>query len=84
MTAKPSADQPVPEYMGLRRSRSPLRTRPSSSSPAGALVAEVVDGQSPTPVHSNYFNPDADRVSAENIAAVVAGQPDLVVPEKHR
>lgn len=44
----------------------------------------VIDGDGPTPAHSNYFNPDKDPVSAENIAAVVAGQPELIVPEKHR
>lgn len=44
----------------------------------------VIDGEGPTPAHSNYFNPDEDRVSAENVAAVVSGQPELVIPEKHR
>ncbi|QGV78175.1 alpha/beta hydrolase [Streptomyces ficellus] len=44
----------------------------------------LIDGEGPTPAHSNYFNPDKDRVSAENIAAVVAGNPQDVVPEKHR
>ncbi|WP_156726824.1 alpha/beta hydrolase [Streptomyces apocyni] len=43
-----------------------------------------IDGEGATPAHSNYFNPQKDAVSAENIAAVVAGQPELVVPEKHR
>lgn len=44
----------------------------------------VVDGEGATPAHSNYFNPEKDRVSAENIAAVVSGSPHLIVPEKHR
>ncbi|MFC8918974.1 alpha/beta hydrolase [Streptomyces sp. NPDC057116] len=44
----------------------------------------LVDGEGPTPAHSNYFNPDKDMVSAMNVAAVVAGRPDAIVPEKHR
>ncbi|MGI5377906.1 alpha/beta hydrolase [Streptomyces sp. CA-251387] len=46
----------------------------------------VVDGQGPTPAHSNYFNPaqDKDPVSAANIAAIVAGRPDLVTWDKYR
>ncbi|GAA2517071.1 alpha/beta hydrolase [Streptomyces gobitricini] len=44
----------------------------------------VVGGDGATPAHSNYFNPTKDRVSAENIAAVVVGRPEDVVPEKHR
>ncbi|MCZ7414933.1 MULTISPECIES: alpha/beta hydrolase [unclassified Streptomyces] len=43
-----------------------------------------VDGEGATPAHSNYFNPEKDHKSADNIAAVVAGQPELVVPEEHR
>lgn len=44
----------------------------------------VIGGEGATPAHSNYFNPTKDPASAENIAAVVAGQPELIVPEKHR
>lgn len=44
----------------------------------------VIDGDGPTPAHSNYFNPEKDPVSAKNVAAVVVGKPELVVPEKHR
>ncbi|NUP18999.1 MAG: hypothetical protein HOZ81_23495 [Streptomyces sp.] len=46
----------------------------------------VVDGQGPTPAHSNYFNParDKDPVSAANIAAIVADRPDLVTWDKYR
>ncbi|MEU1281939.1 alpha/beta hydrolase [Streptomyces sp. NPDC005805] len=44
----------------------------------------IVDGQGPTPAHSNYFTPTRDEVSAKNVAAIVAGQPELVIPEKHR
>ncbi|MEU0602480.1 alpha/beta hydrolase [Streptomyces sp. NPDC006393] len=46
----------------------------------------VVDGQGLTPAHSNYFNParDKDPVSAANIAAIVAGRPDLVTWDKYR
>ncbi|NNJ05687.1 hypothetical protein HHX38_16300 [Streptomyces sp. PKU-MA01144] len=44
----------------------------------------LIDGQGPTPAHSNYFNPDKDRESAVNIAAVVSGRPHLVTTEKYR
>ncbi|MCQ1580969.1 alpha/beta hydrolase [Streptomyces parvus] len=44
----------------------------------------VVDGQGPTPAHSNYFNRTKDSVSAANIAAVVSGNPDLLVTESRR
>ncbi|GGX66528.1 hypothetical protein GCM10010510_08420 [Streptomyces anandii JCM 4720] len=44
----------------------------------------IIDGQGPTPAHSNYFNPEVDPESAANVAAVVAGQPELVTPEKYR
>ncbi|WP_432067608.1 alpha/beta hydrolase [Streptomyces sp. C10-9-1] len=44
----------------------------------------IIDGEGPTPAHSNYFNPDEDPVSAKNIAAVVAGRPDLLVTEESR
>ncbi|GAA4766790.1 alpha/beta hydrolase [Streptomyces sanyensis] len=44
----------------------------------------LIDGEGPTPAHSNYFNPERDRASAENIAAVVSGQPQNVVMERHR
>ncbi|MGW1073168.1 alpha/beta hydrolase [Streptomyces sp. NPDC002537] len=44
----------------------------------------VLDGDGVTPAHSNYFNPHKDKQSADNIAAVVAGRPDLVVSEKRR
>ncbi|HEX5566460.1 MAG TPA: alpha/beta hydrolase [Streptomyces sp.] len=43
-----------------------------------------VDGQGATPAHSNYFNPEKDHMSADNIAAIVAGRPDLVTAEGHR
>ncbi|MGA6171785.1 alpha/beta hydrolase [Streptomyces sp. NPDC012600] len=34
--------------------------------------------------HSQYFTPQKDRVSADNIANIVAGRPDAIVREKHR
>ena len=43
-----------------------------------------VDGQGATPAHSNYFNPDIDQMSADNIAAVVAGQSQDVIREVPR
>ncbi|MEI5010614.1 alpha/beta hydrolase [Streptomyces sp. PmtA] len=44
----------------------------------------IIDGEGPTPAHSNYFNPEKDPESAANIAAVVAGQADLLTSEKYR
>ncbi|GBP99952.1 hypothetical protein SSP531S_13560 [Streptomyces spongiicola] len=43
-----------------------------------------IDGQGPTPAHSNYFNPGKDRESAVNIAAIVSGRSHLVTTEKYR
>ncbi|MFE2939112.1 alpha/beta hydrolase [Streptomyces sp. NPDC059255] len=42
-----------------------------------------VDGEGPTPAHSNYFNPEKDPESADNIAKIVAGRDDLTIQE-HR
>ncbi|GAA2398320.1 alpha/beta hydrolase [Streptomyces glaucosporus] len=43
-----------------------------------------VDGEGPTPAHSNYFNPGKDQVSADNIAVIVAGQPEKIMTEDPR
>ncbi len=47
------------------------------------------DGSGPIDAHSNYFDPaqvtnGGDPESAANIAAVVAGRPDLLTTEQHR
>ncbi|MFE3824201.1 alpha/beta hydrolase [Streptomyces sp. NPDC059092] len=42
-----------------------------------------VDGQGATPAHSNYFNPEKDPESADNIAKIVAGRDGLTLQE-HR
>ncbi|MFD5745990.1 alpha/beta hydrolase [Streptomyces sp. NPDC127033] len=42
-----------------------------------------VGGEGPTPAHSNYFNPEKDPESADNIAKIVAGRDDLTIQE-HR
>lgn len=34
--------------------------------------------------HSQYFTPEKDRVSADNIAAIVAGHPERIIKEEHR
>ncbi|MFB7369116.1 alpha/beta hydrolase [Streptomyces sp. NPDC056222] len=34
--------------------------------------------------HSNYFTPEKDQMSADNIAAIVAGQPGQLIPEARR
>ncbi|MFJ3979488.1 alpha/beta hydrolase [Streptomyces sp. NPDC090021] len=34
--------------------------------------------------HSQYFTPEKDQVSADNIATIVAGHPENIVREKHR
>ncbi|GAA2228567.1 alpha/beta hydrolase [Streptomyces nogalater] len=44
----------------------------------------LIDGQGPTPAHSNYFNPEKDPQSAANIAALVADRPELVKWDEHR
>ncbi|WP_318203443.1 alpha/beta hydrolase [Streptomyces sp. SCL15-4] len=44
----------------------------------------LIDGQGPTPAHSNYFNPEKDPQSAANIAALVADRPELVKWDEYR
>jgi hypothetical protein len=44
----------------------------------------VIDGQGPTPAHSNYFNPEKDLESSDNIAKIVAGQSDRIKVERWR
>ncbi|MFF9818347.1 alpha/beta hydrolase [Streptomyces sp. NPDC014006] len=52
----------------------------------------VVDGKFPdvwdstldTNAHSNYFNPEKDQISTDNIGAIVAGQYNSVIPEARR
>ncbi|MER5207684.1 alpha/beta hydrolase [Streptomyces sp. NPDC002825] len=34
--------------------------------------------------HSNYFTPEKDQISANNIAAIVAGEPGKIIPEARR
>ncbi|WP_157846316.1 hypothetical protein [Streptomyces anulatus] len=34
--------------------------------------------------HSQYFDPEKDQESAENIANIVGGRPENIVREKHR
>ncbi|MGW4161602.1 alpha/beta hydrolase [Streptomyces sp. NPDC004788] len=34
--------------------------------------------------HSNYFTPEKDQMSADNIAAIVAGEPGKIIPEARR
>ncbi|MEV7792599.1 alpha/beta hydrolase [Streptomyces sp. NPDC087512] len=43
-----------------------------------------VDGQGATPAHSNYFNPEKDLESADNIAKIVAGESDHIKVERWR
>ncbi|MEV5568242.1 alpha/beta hydrolase, partial [Streptomyces sp. NPDC052196] len=38
----------------------------------------------PTPAHSNYFNPERDPKSAKNIARIVSGHADKITTEPHR
>ncbi|WP_079107709.1 alpha/beta hydrolase [Streptomyces sp. NRRL S-1521] len=44
----------------------------------------IVDGQGPTPAHSNYFNPEKDQVSADNVARVVSGNSSEIKVERYR
>ncbi|UFQ18405.1 MULTISPECIES: alpha/beta hydrolase [Streptomyces] len=43
-----------------------------------------IDGQGPTPAHSNYFNPQKDQVSADNVARVVSGNSGDIKVERYR
>ncbi|MBW1601610.1 hypothetical protein JJV70_05700 [Streptomyces sp. JJ66] len=43
-----------------------------------------IDGEGPMPAHSNYFNPEKDQLSADNVAAIVAGKPEDVISEAPR
>jgi hypothetical protein len=43
-----------------------------------------VDGQGPTPAHSNYFNPEKDKESANNIALIVSGNSSEIQLERPR
>ncbi|WP_446039957.1 alpha/beta hydrolase [Streptomyces sp. SID1121] len=63
---------PASEAFGARRFRVADGPRP------------FVDGQGPTPAHSNYFSPEEDRVSAGNIARIVAGKPEQLETQEWR
>jgi hypothetical protein len=43
-----------------------------------------VDGEGATPAHSNYFNPEKDKESANNIALIVSGNSGEIQLERHR
>ncbi|MEV4972598.1 alpha/beta hydrolase [Streptomyces scopuliridis] len=43
-----------------------------------------IDGQGPTPAHSNYFDPERDPMSAQNIALIVAGRSDQITTQEPR
>lgn len=61
-----------------------------SSAAFGAQRFKVDDGPHPIlelggfDAHSQYFTPEKDQVSADNIATIVAGHPEDIVKEKHR
>lgn len=44
----------------------------------------IIDGQGPTPAHSNYFNPEKDQVSADNVAKVTSGNSGEIKVERYR
>uniref|UniRef100_A0AAU2V4P1 Alpha/beta hydrolase family protein n=1 Tax=Streptomyces sp. NBC_00003 TaxID=2903608 RepID=A0AAU2V4P1_9ACTN len=64
--------------------------RDPASEAFGATRFAVDDGPlpfsdgSPTPAHSNYFNPERDPVSAKNIARIVSGHSDKITTEPYR
>ncbi|MFI9585166.1 alpha/beta hydrolase [Streptomyces sp. NPDC052236] len=70
---------PASEAFGANR----FRTEPGP---------EVVDVEFPNvwdstvgaEAHSNYFNPEKDQISSDNIAAIVAGEPGKMIPEARR
>ncbi|QEV06585.1 alpha/beta hydrolase [Streptomyces prasinus] len=43
-----------------------------------------IDGQGPTPAHSNYFDPEKDAESANNIALIVSGNSSDIQLERPR
>ncbi|MGW9496281.1 alpha/beta hydrolase [Streptomyces prasinus] len=43
-----------------------------------------IDGEGPTPAHSNYFTPSKDRVSADNIALIVSGNSQEIKVDQPR
>ncbi|MGD9481994.1 alpha/beta hydrolase [Streptomyces sp. TRM70308] len=43
-----------------------------------------LDGEGATPAHSNYFDPEKDPESTQNIGAIVANRPDLITTESPR
>ncbi|WP_043496021.1 alpha/beta hydrolase [Streptomyces viridosporus] len=43
-----------------------------------------IDGEGPTPAHSNYFTPTKDRVSADNIALIVSGKSQEIKVDQPR
>ncbi|MGW5970606.1 alpha/beta hydrolase [Streptomyces sp. NPDC055186] len=43
-----------------------------------------IDGQGPTPAHSNYFNPKKDEESVKNIALIVSGNSGEIQLERPR
>lgn len=44
----------------------------------------IIDGHGPTPAHSNYFNPEKDQVSADNVARIVSGNSGEIKVERYR
>ncbi|MFI8517275.1 alpha/beta hydrolase [Streptomyces sp. NPDC085481] len=45
---------------------------------------DVWNSEAGIEAHSNYFTPEKDRISAQNIAAIVAGEPGKMIPEARR
>ncbi|MGW5776032.1 alpha/beta hydrolase [Streptomyces sp. NPDC003863] len=45
---------------------------------------DVWNSEAGVEAHSNYFTPEKDQISADNIAAIVAGEPGKIIPEARR
>ncbi|MEU9108216.1 alpha/beta hydrolase [Streptomyces xanthophaeus] len=44
----------------------------------------IIEGSGPMDAHSNYFNPNKDPDSSDNIALIIAGKPGEISTEEHR
>ncbi|MFI8963725.1 alpha/beta hydrolase [Streptomyces sp. NPDC053493] len=70
---------PSSEAFGANRFRTedgPALVRPK--------FPDVWNSEAGVEAHSNYFTPEKDRISAQNIAAIVAGEPGKMIPEARR
>ncbi|MGW0556828.1 alpha/beta hydrolase [Streptomyces sp. NPDC002926] len=70
---------PASEAFGANR----FRTEPGPEV-VDVEFPKVWDSKVGAEAHSNYFNPEKDQISSDNIAAIVAGNPGKMIPEARR